>query len=162
ARSHNADALHQTGRRADAEERFREAEYWQAELPPHYPLLHAVHGFRYCDLLLGGAERAAWQQMQVPIANQKSNIDACRGVTKRAAQTRRWAEAEASNASILSIALECLTLVRASLYEAVLSGSSPSSVSQASQLTQVVSGLRRAGEQDYIPRALLTSAWCSH
>jgi len=60
-RTTHADALHQVGRRAEAETRFREAEHLQAERQPTYPLLYSLPGFRYCDLLLAVAERAAWQ-----------------------------------------------------------------------------------------------------
>ena len=55
--NHAADALHQAGRRAEAERRFREAEQMQAERQPEYPLLYSLQGFRYCDLLLA-ARRA--------------------------------------------------------------------------------------------------------
>ena len=37
-----ADALHQAGRRAEAEARFREAEQMQAESQPDYPLLYSL------------------------------------------------------------------------------------------------------------------------
>jgi len=60
-RTTHADALHQAGRRAMAEARFREAEQMQAERQPAFPLLYSLPGFRYCDLLLTEAERAAWQ-----------------------------------------------------------------------------------------------------
>jgi hypothetical protein len=62
-RTTHADALHQAGRRGDAEARFREAEDMQAEWQPEYPLLYSLWGFRYCDLLLTAAERAAWRHM---------------------------------------------------------------------------------------------------
>lgn len=62
-RTTHADALHQAGRRAEAEARFREAEQMQAERQPDYPLLYSLQGFNYCDLLLAEAERAAWQVM---------------------------------------------------------------------------------------------------
>jgi hypothetical protein len=39
-----ADALHQAGRRDEAEARFREAEELQAERQPDYPLLYSVQG----------------------------------------------------------------------------------------------------------------------
>ena len=55
-----ADALHQAGRRAEAEALFREAELMQAERQPDYPLLYSLQGFKYCDLLLAAAERAAF------------------------------------------------------------------------------------------------------
>jgi tetratricopeptide (TPR) repeat protein len=62
-RATHGDALHQAGRRAEAEARFREAEHVQAERQPDYPLLYSLPGFQYCDLLLTEAERAAWQTM---------------------------------------------------------------------------------------------------
>ena len=61
SRTTHADALHQAGRRDEAEARFREAEQMQAERQPDYPLLYSLWGFRYCDLLLTEAERAAGQ-----------------------------------------------------------------------------------------------------
>jgi hypothetical protein len=54
-----ADALHQAGRRDEAEACFREAEVMQAGHRPEYPLLYSLPGFQYCDLLLATAERAA-------------------------------------------------------------------------------------------------------
>jgi hypothetical protein len=60
-RTTHADALHQAGRRADAETRFREAEQMQQERQSDYPLLYSLRGFLYCDLLLAAPERAAWQ-----------------------------------------------------------------------------------------------------
>jgi hypothetical protein len=56
-----ADALHQAGRSDDALARIREAEQMQAKSQPECPLLYSLRGFRYCDLLLTEAERAAWQ-----------------------------------------------------------------------------------------------------
>ncbi|MGA8172220.1 MAG: hypothetical protein WB816_15500, partial [Methylocystis sp.] len=59
-RTTEADALCQAGRRAEAETLFRAAEAMQAERQPATPLLTSLGSFRYCDLLLDGAERAAW------------------------------------------------------------------------------------------------------
>jgi tetratricopeptide (TPR) repeat protein len=56
-----ADALHQAGERDKARASFAEAERMQAEMQPEFPLLYSVAGFRYADLLLAPAERAAWQ-----------------------------------------------------------------------------------------------------
>ena len=63
SRTTHGDALHQAGRRAEAEARFREAEQMHAESQPACPLLYSMSGFRYCDLLLTEAERAAWQRV---------------------------------------------------------------------------------------------------
>jgi hypothetical protein len=63
-RTAHADALHQGGRRDEARALFEEAEAMQAEREPEYPRLYSVRGFRHCDLLLSGAERAAWREVQ--------------------------------------------------------------------------------------------------
>ena len=60
-RASQADALHQAGRRREAHTRFRESEVMQADIQPDYPLLLGSTGFKYCDLLLAGPERVAWQ-----------------------------------------------------------------------------------------------------
>lgn len=49
--SYPRHVLHQAGRRAEAETRFREAEQMRAERQPDYPLLYSRRGFQYCDLL---------------------------------------------------------------------------------------------------------------
>jgi tetratricopeptide (TPR) repeat protein len=155
-RVYHADALHQAGRRAEAEARFREAEHMQAESQPNYPLLYSLQGFQYCDLLLREAERGAWQLLLNPksqIANSELN-DACRAVEQRAAQTLPIAE---RNNWLLDIALDHLTLGRASLYRAVLEKSEIQD--SKSEIEMAVSGLRRAGMQDQLPRGLLTRAW---
>ena len=76
-RTTHADALHQAGRRAEAETRFREAEQMQEKSQPDYPLLYSLQGFKYCDLLLADAERAAWQKFR-----------ACHAVRGSAVQNR--------------------------------------------------------------------------
>ena len=64
-RTAHADALHQAGRRAEAQAKFREAEAIQ--IKHQFPftvtdtLLYSMQGFQYCDLLLNIPERAAWQ-----------------------------------------------------------------------------------------------------
>ncbi len=55
-----ADALHQAGERAEAGALFAEAEIMQQQRQPEFQLLYSVQGFRYADLLLAPAERAAW------------------------------------------------------------------------------------------------------
>jgi hypothetical protein len=198
-RTTHADALHQAGRRVEAEARFREAEQMQAESQPAYPLLYSVRGFNYCDLLLAEAERAAWQRVlelrasvldcasplalsgvaSTPNATSTSAAQSGRGlphsktlraVSERAAQTLKWAE---QHLGLLTIALDHLTLGRAALYTAILEGSrrreeadgppmSPDVrlvTSAATELDAAVSGLRRAGTQDHLPRGLLSRAW---
>ena len=63
SRTTAADALHQSGRRAEAGTLFAEAERMQKERQPQFDLLYSVRGFQYCDWLLAPAERAAWQAL---------------------------------------------------------------------------------------------------
>jgi hypothetical protein len=44
-----ADALHQSGRRAEAGSLFAEAERMQKESQPSLDLLYSLRGFQYCD-----------------------------------------------------------------------------------------------------------------
>lgn len=167
-RATHADALHQAGRVSEAEARFREAEAMQAEDQPDYPLLYSVQGFRYCDLLLAAAERAAWRERQDSGCGIQDSgksgeraesgeelAQALRAVSGRAAQTLQWAEQ--NNAALLTIALDHLTLGRAALYAAILEGSSPTACHASIQ--HAVDGLRRSGNMDDLPRGLLTRAW---
>ena len=75
-------------------------------------------------------------------------------VSERAAQTIKIAE---RNNWLLDIGLNHLTLGRAALYESLLSDSPISNLK--SEIEQSVSGLRRAGQQQYLPLGLLTRAW---
>ena len=67
---------------------------------PAYPLLYSLQGFRYCDLLLTEAERAAWQVSCSGGPRPPEAGDAHRAtlqaVSERAAQTLKWAESQAA------------------------------------------------------------------
>ncbi len=157
ARIASADALHQAGRRAEAQARFREAEGMQVERQPEYPLLYSGAGFRYCDLLLATSEGAAWRyclRLKTEKCELQTVLEACRAVEQRAAQTLKWEEEENW---LLDIALDHLTLGRAALYRSTLE---QSEIRQSqSAIEQAVAGLRRAGTQHRFPPALLTRAW---
>jgi tetratricopeptide (TPR) repeat protein len=144
-----ADALHQAGRRDEALAYFREAEAIQAEWQPEFPRLYSLWGFRYCDLLLAGAERAAGGGPEDRRAGE-----ACDEAERRAAQTLEWVKPQNW---ILDIALDHLTLARSRLYRAIL-GSSPPDAAEP-EIDQAIDGLRRAGQSDHVPRGLLTRAW---
>lgn len=155
-----ADALHQAGRRAEAERRFREAEQMQAENQPNYPLLYSTPGFRYCGLLLTASERASWGSQNAEERGKKEElVEACGAVSQRA--TTALDIVMNGSRNLLDIALNYLTLGRAEFYEAVLSSASHSFSLAASYVSEAVSGLRGAGTQDELPKALLTRAWCS-
>ena len=68
--------------------------------------------------------------------------------------------AKNKNVAILAVAFDHLTLSRASLYKSLLYGLAVSlSVTQSSGIKAAVSGLRRAGQQIYLPLGLLTRSW---
>jgi tetratricopeptide (TPR) repeat protein len=166
-RTTHADALVQAGRRLEAEARFREAEQMQAEHQPEYPLLYSLWGYRYCEYLLAEAERESGKVEAA--TNDQPLLAACRAVTERATQTLKWGT---SQNWLLDIALDQLTLGRAALFAAILESPGHSPVAPpepevakrdletaAEELVRAVSGLRRAGQQDDLPRGLLSRAW---
>jgi tetratricopeptide (TPR) repeat protein len=141
-RTTHADALHQAGEAEAALALFREAEQLQQEWQSRYPRLYALQGFRYCDLLLaqgGTAEVLEWAEQTLEWANQ-------------------------NRLSLLTVALDQLTLGRAHLQQAVeetppnlpLSGEGQEQA--AHWLDQAVAGLRAAGQQIMLPRGLLARA----
>jgi tetratricopeptide (TPR) repeat protein len=155
-----ADALHQRGEVVEARAGFAEAEAMQEEWQPQYPLLYSLPGFRYCDLLLAGAERAAW--------GAEGGVDGgrvpawplgdCESVAGRARQALPIAE---RNDWLLDIALDHLTLARSVLYGDRLAGRPPGREA-ADQVGRALDGLRAAGEQEFITQGLLTRAWLRH
>ena len=158
-RCSHADALHQAGRRAEAEALFREAEEIQAAWQFEYPLLYSLQGFQYCNLLLAATERAAWRRMLNLNGNPQSSslLESCRAVSERAARTLDWAE---QNDFLLDIAVNHLTLGRAALYAAILEYKPLDQLDPCRKsLQHAVEGLRRAGTQNHLPRGLLTRAW---
>ncbi len=175
-RTTHADALHQAGRRDEAEARFREAEQMQAEWQPSYPLLISLRGFQYCDLLVSAGEREAGKAEGEQ--KKEEGLAVCRTVAERTAQTLDWWTNDFENASLLDIALDHLTLGRAALYAAILESRSrqresgqtasqpPTSnesqrgfTTAATELDYAVSDLRRAALVEFLVRGLLTRAW---
>lgn len=165
-----ADAKHQYGEIEAAAALFKKAETMRKELEPEYPLLYSLEGFRYCDILLAGAEQAAWQTMSksgrvscrrsnpIPGYGDRNDISGYAAVTERAAQTLKWAED--NRLSLLTIALDHLSLARCTLYTSLLQRQPPDAAEQETSIA--VSGLRAAGRQDYLPLGLITRAWLRH
>ncbi|HXU31115.1 MAG TPA: hypothetical protein VN851_11105, partial [Thermoanaerobaculia bacterium] len=151
-RTTHADALHQTGRREEARVLFREAECLQAKRQPGYPRLYSLWGFRYSDLLLGEAERAAGRAER-PSSGALAGFQLGE-VQERARQTLGWVTTQNW---LLDIALDHLTLGRVALYRSILEGTV--AVAARSEIEQAVAGLLRAGRSDYLPKVLLTRAW---
>lgn len=147
-----ADALHQQGKVGAAIAGFREAEALQADDLPEYPLLYSLPGFQYCDLLLAGAERAAWRGQR-----DAASIRRCGEVAERGRKMFDW---RVPDDSILGIALDHLTLGRCALYAALLQGQPPHAAQ--TDIDRAVAGLDTSGQQDYLLRGLLTRAWLRH
>ncbi len=158
-RTTHADAWHQAGRRAEALALFREAEGMQAERQPAYPRLYSLRGFRYCDLLLAEAERAAGREGGAGAAGAaivSESREALREVEERATEAIEW-ETKMHGAPILDFALHHLTLGRAALYGAILSGTGLAAA--RAEIESAVDGLRSAGDLPRLPWGLLTRAW---
>lgn len=147
-----ADAQHQLGDAKAATAKFAEAEAIQAERQPNFWLLYSLSGFHYSNLLLADAERAVWRgKRDVTLALL------CCEVAARSMQTLRWVESENW---LLDIAHDHLTVGRCALYAALLRGESPHDAQ--ADIDRAVAGLRASGQQDDIPRGLLTRAWLRH
>jgi tetratricopeptide (TPR) repeat protein len=160
-RAVHADALHKAGRTGKATARFREAETMQANSEPEFGFLYCVQGFNYCDLLLADPERAAWQvglEKNAPLGAQvrstRPDIQLCDAVSRRASTTLEWVTRKNW---ILDMALDQLNMGRAALYAAILQ-SSPLDPCRP-PIEAAVEGLRNSGQQDDLPRGLLTRAW---
>jgi len=155
-----ADALHQQGETREALDAFAEAERLQAEWQPQYPLLYSLPGFRYCDLLLAGAERAAWLGAGGAGAGaDPDRVGVCDAVARRAEQA--LAIVERLNVDQLSAALDHLTLARCALYADRLQGRQPGSEAR-DHSERALDHLRTAGYQHMLPLGLLTRAWLRH
>ena len=164
-----ADALNQAGRWEESAAAFREAEAMHAERQPEYPPLASQGGFRYCDLLLGRSEPEVGAGLDglAGVGSRLEEVErfrqACREVLERARQTLKYGK---SWYSLLSTALDDLTLGRAHLGLA-LTAPQPAATGEdraaglaqaAEQLDQAVDGLRRASQEDDLPRGFLARA----
>jgi hypothetical protein len=159
-----ADALHQSGQRADAGTLFGEAERMQKEMHMEFDLLYSVRGFWYCDWSLAPAERAAWQALlrgtgvarEANPHGQDGQPTTCAEVERRATITLKWAVEV--RVSLLSIALDHLTLARVGLVRALLAHPLPQPALDLQDVAAAVNGLRDAGHLHYLPLGLLTAA----
>ena len=131
-----ADALHQRGRPTEAQALFVEAEQLQAGWQPWFPQLYSLGGYRYGDLLLTLGEPAQ--------------------ARRRAEHTMAWT-AISPEAGLLIIALDHLLLGRAALATAP-DPDHPDFALARLHLNAAVTGLRKAGDQDFIAHGLLARA----
>jgi hypothetical protein len=151
--------LHQSGQRAEAGAFFAEAERMQKKSQPQFDLLYSLWGFRSCDWLLAPAEQAGWQHwLDQPHANSKPRVsEGLAEVERRGMTTLGWGE---QFGSLLSIALDHLTLARVGLIRAIMEAEpkAPQSTLTLPHLADAINALRSAGTMDHLPRGLLTAA----
>ena len=180
-RTTTANTLHHFGgpdsaEGAEARHLFKQAEAMQTEWQPQFPLLYSLGGFHHCDMLLAPAERAAWLNcnggLRSPLVEGEGGdpeektsdghrppLHAVEEIARRATQTLKWGK---QYGSLLSVALEHLTLARALLYQAILSQSSPDPAVLTRETQAALDGFRNAEANNHLPRALLTAAWARH
>lgn len=153
-----ADALHQSGQRVEAGALFAEAEGMQKKDQPQFDELYSLWGFRYCDWLLVPAEQAAWRKLLLlPHSRSESQIsDDLDEVERRATKSLTW-ELD-HGLSLLDLALDHLTLARVRLIRAILVGPIPLPTLALPNVAEAVSGLRAAGQLQYLLLVLLTAA----
>lgn len=126
-----ASALQQAGYIDEAERLFMVAEEIQRKRQPEYPWLYSFQGFQYCDLLL---ERGNYQE-----------------VLERAGKTLKWV---LESNLLLDIALDNLSLGRSYMLKALKQNSKDYSEAER-HLNDAVDVLRKAGQQQELPRGLL-------
>lgn len=134
-RARLAAALHHSGKLAEAESTFQEAERRQKEEYPEFPFLYSLSGYQFCDLLLS---QRKYSEVQV-----------------RTAQTLKWANQYIYD--LLNLGLEYLSLGRVTLRQAQL-GAAKDFTQAINHLNQAVTVLRQAGRVDYLSRGLLARA----
>jgi tetratricopeptide (TPR) repeat protein len=131
-----ADALHQAGEVAEAKRLFEEAERMQRENQPQYQHLYSVWGYRYCDLLVSLGEYGAVKE---------------RGRYALAVVIK-------GTRTLLDIALNKLSVGScfAGASEDLDGPAREESLGEARRwLDEAVEGLRKAGQQQELPRGLL-------
>ena len=133
-RSSLANALHQTGNFAESRQAFTEAEAILKSSQPSIQFLYSYAGFEYCELLL---DQGKYEE-----------------VSLRANASLEWA---ILNNWLLDIAVHKLALGR-SLMLKTLEANTDDFSEATTYLEEAVSGLRKAGQQDDLPRGLLARA----
>ena len=128
ARTNLAFVLHQQGRASEARALFIRAEAMQAAGQPSFPILYSKRGYQYCDLLLGFGEATE--------------------VRQRAETIFAWGD---RFGSLLDVALDHLLLGRVA--QAI-----GDTIAACTHFNEAVTGLRKAGSQDELPRGLLARA----
>ncbi len=132
-RTYLANAYFQNGNNEKADYYFKEAEQLLKE-KSGYEYLYSTAGFQYCELLL--------ETGQVPEVLERTTYSI------EIAKENNW---------LLDFALDLLSLAKAHFQQA-LQAAAPDFREAAHYLQQAVDGLRKAGQQHYLPLGLLAHA----
>ena len=157
------EALSQRGERDEALSLFTQAETLQRQDQPVLPLLYSWQGFRYCDFILIPNERSAWLAFCFSYLQSEDfqlEVKTITDVERRSKTTLNWMVQ--FKMSLLDIALDHLTLTRVALYRALLGSPYPDIEYQNPHLLPALDGIRKSGQIDWLPKALLTAAWHEH
>ncbi len=164
SRAKVAQALHQSGRRAEALAAFREAEAMQEEFEPERPRLYSWWGFHFCELLLD----ELWFQAVRPAEGERRPGDRLEGVIAGCREVRDRAEYSLaiarSDGTLKPIAVSHLTLGRARVLQAHLESRMPDRdggagfESAGHDLDEGVLNFRKSQRQVDLPRGLLARA----
>ncbi|WP_148270408.1 hypothetical protein [Haliscomenobacter hydrossis] len=130
-----ADALHQVGQKAEAEQLFAEAEAMQRERRPEYRFLFSLRGYQYCDLLLGLGKRV--EVLERAEEGLKISTE------------QNW---------LMDIALDQLSIARAHTAASQSEDSAAHHAAAEQSFNAAVEGLRKAGTTDMLPKGLLARA----
>lgn len=131
-----ANALHQAGQKAEAEQLFAEAEAMQRERQPKYRFLYSLRGYQYCDLLLGLGK---WAE-----------------VLERAEEGLKIVLNGSRN--LLDIGLNQLSIARAHAAAIQSEDSTTHRTAAERSFNAAVEGLRKAGTTEMLPLGLLARA----
>ncbi|MEM8671177.1 MAG: ATP-binding protein [Planctomycetota bacterium] len=148
ARVRLGDVRNQTGDFRGAESSFREAEQIQACMNPNAKRLHSVYGYWFCELLLQ-------QVIEEVLANAGSiPIEKLEEIEDRAQMSMEWAD---TKGRVLDFGHGHLLLARTSRIRSQINQDNDLSKAQR-HAKKALANLRRAGQQDEIPRGLIARA----
>lgn len=172
-----ADTLLQRGEVAEALALFQEAEQIQLEYQPEYPTLYSIFGFRYCDFLMAQGELEvvlgrAEKSLSIALNGSENLLDiALNQLSLAKAHSLLMSSYVGANPSYETCSTHGLNSIAAEtlrselqtptgiMPEQVLRYPNPNGIDHAQKagefLELAVAGLRAAGQQDDLPRALL-------
>jgi len=131
-----ADALHQAGQKAEAEQLFAQAEAMQREREPRGRFLYSLQGYRYCDLLL--------------------DLGKCAEVLERAEEGLKIVLNGSRN--LLDIGLNQLSIARAHATASQSEDSAAHHTAVEQSFNAAVEGFRKSGTTHMLPLGLLARA----